>query len=174
MSSTTWPALPTGWVMTAAWLAMDGLQRLAGGAFSLHYVLLLAAANPQAAVRPFRGAVGEFSSSITSSPRPDPGSGRSFSQWLMSCGRLQRRQIPIKKGSAQRFVADRFEKNMAGKSQGNWPMLSNASLFVFDAVSDTLSAGAADAACRDGLQRVESAGQPGAVHESGNRAHPAQ
>ena len=31
-----------------------------------------------------------------------------------------------------------------------------------------------DAARRDGLQRVESAGQPGAVHESGNRAHPAQ
>ncbi len=26
-------------------LAMDGLKRLAGGAFSLHYVLLLAAAN---------------------------------------------------------------------------------------------------------------------------------
>lgn len=73
-------------------LAMDSLKRLAGGAFSLHYVLLLAAA---------------------SFPKP------LFDHFVAQLESFLFYYIFTKKQKVQlnTFVADRFEKNMAGKSQ---------------------------------------------------------
>ena len=100
-------------------LAMDNLKRLAGGAFSLHYVLLLAAANFSKPL--FDHFVAQLESFLfyyifTKTPTKDL--ERSFSQWADELRAIAEGSDPVKqKAQLNAFVADRFEKNMAGKSQ---------------------------------------------------------
>lgn len=100
-------------------LAMDSLKRLAGGAFSLHYVLLLAAANfPKPLFDHFVAQLESFLFYYIFTKTPTKDLERSFSQWADELRAIAKTTDPVKqKVQLNTFVADRFEKNMAGKSQ---------------------------------------------------------
>ena len=100
-------------------LAMDSLKRLAGGAFSLHYVLLLAAANfPKPLFDHFIAQLESFLFYYIFTKTPTKVLERSFSQWADELRAIAETTDPVKqKVQLNTFVADRFEKNMAGKSQ---------------------------------------------------------
>lgn len=100
-------------------LAMDNLKRLAGGAFSLHYVLLLAAANfPKPLFDHFVSQLESFLFYYIFTKTPTKDLERSFSQWADELRAIAETTDPVKqKVQLNAFVADRFEKNMAGKSQ---------------------------------------------------------
>lgn len=100
-------------------LAMDSLKRLAGGAFSLHYVLLLAAANfPKPLFDHFVAQLESFLFYYIFTKTPTNDLERSFSQWADELRAIAEAGDPVKqKVQLNSFVADRFEKNMAGKSQ---------------------------------------------------------
>ena len=100
-------------------LAMDSLKRLAGGAFSLHYVLLLAAANfPKHLFDHFVAQLESFLFYYIFTKTPTKDLERSFSQWADELRAIAEASDPVKqKVQLNAFVADRFEKNMAGKSQ---------------------------------------------------------
>lgn len=100
-------------------LAMDSLKRLAGGAFSLHYVLLLAAANfPKPLFDHFVAQLESFLFYYIFTKTPTKDLERSFSQWADELRAIAEADDPVKqKVQLNSFVADRFEKNMAGKSQ---------------------------------------------------------
>ena len=100
-------------------LAMDSLKRLAGGAFSLHYVLLLAAANfPKPLFDHFVAQLESFLFYYIFTKTPTKDLERSFSQWADELRAIADASDPVKqKVQLNAFVADRFEKNMAGKSQ---------------------------------------------------------
>ena len=99
-------------------LAMDSLKRLAGGAFSLHFVLLLAAASfPKVLFDHFVAQLESFLFYYIFTKTPTKDLERSFSQWadelraisVETDSKKQRAQLNV-------FVDDRFSKNMAGKS----------------------------------------------------------
>ena len=100
-------------------LAMDSLKRLAGGAFSLHYVLLLAAANfPKPLFDHFVAQLESFLFYYIFTKTPTKDLERSFSQWADELRAIAETADSTKqKVQLNAFVADRFEKNMAGKSQ---------------------------------------------------------
>ena len=100
-------------------LAMDSLKRLAGGAFSLHYVLLLAAANfPKPLFDHFVAQLESFLFYYIFTKTPTKDLERSFSQWADELRTIAEVGDPVKqKVQLNGFIADRFEKNMAGKSQ---------------------------------------------------------
>ena len=100
-------------------LAMDSLKRLTGGAFSLHYVLLLAAANfPKPLFGHFVAQLESFLFYYIFTKTPTKDLERSFSQWADELRAIAETTDPVKqKVQLNAFVADRFEKNMAGKSQ---------------------------------------------------------
>lgn len=100
-------------------LAMDSLKRLAGGAFSLHYVLLLAAASfPKSLFDHFVAQLESFLFYYIFTKTPTKDLERSFSQWADELRAIAEVGDPVKqKALLNSFVADRFEKNMAGKSQ---------------------------------------------------------
>ena len=100
-------------------LAMDSLKRLAGGAFSLHYVLLLAAANfPKPLFDHFVAQLESFLFYYIFTKTPTKDLERSFSQWADELRAIADASDPVKqKVQLNAFVADRFEKSMAGKSQ---------------------------------------------------------
>lgn len=100
-------------------LAMDSLKRLAGGAFSLHYVLLLAAANlPKPLFDHFVAQLESFLFYYIFTKTPTKDLERSFSQWADELRAIAETSDPVKqKAQLNAFVADHFEKNMAGKSQ---------------------------------------------------------
>ena len=100
-------------------LAMDSLKRLAGGAFSLHYVLLLAVANfPKPLFDHFVAQLESFLFYYIFTKTPTKDLERSFSQWADELRAIAETTDPVKqKVQLNTFVADRFEKNMAGKSQ---------------------------------------------------------
>ncbi len=100
-------------------LAMDSLKRLAGGAFSLHYVLLLAAASfPKPLFDHFVAQLESFLFYYIFTKTPTKDLERSFSQWADELRAIAETTDPVKqKVQLNAFVADRFEKNMAGKSQ---------------------------------------------------------
>ena len=100
-------------------LAMDSLKRLTGGAFSLHYVLLLAAANfPKPLFDHFVAQLESFLFYYIFTKTPTKDLERSFSQWADELRAIAEASDPVKqKVQLNAFVADRFEKNMAGKSQ---------------------------------------------------------
>lgn len=99
-------------------LAMDSLKRLAGGAFSLHYVLLLAAANfPKPLFDHFVSQLESFLFYYIFTKTPTKDLERSFSLWADELRAIAEGADPVKqKVQLNAFVADRFEKNMAGKS----------------------------------------------------------
>lgn len=100
-------------------LAMDSLKRLAGGAFSLHYVLLLAAANfPKPLFDHFVAQLESFLFYYIFTKTPTKDLERSFSLWADELRTIAEGGDPVKqKMQLNAFIADRFEKNMAGKSQ---------------------------------------------------------
>ena len=100
-------------------LAMDSLKRLAGGAFSLHFVLLLAAANfPKPLFDHFVAQLESFLFYYIFTKTPTKDLERSFSQWADELRAIAETTDPVKqKVQLNLFVADRFEKNMGGKSQ---------------------------------------------------------
>lgn len=100
-------------------VAMDSLRRLAGGAFSLHYVLLLAAAGfPRALFEHFVAQLESFLFYYIFTRTPTKDLERSFSLWADELRTIAEITDPLKqKNQLNIFIADRFEKNMAGKSQ---------------------------------------------------------
>lgn len=100
-------------------LAMDSLKRLAGGAFSLHYVLLLAAANlPKPLFDHFVTQLESFLFYYIFTKTPTKELERSFSQWGDEMRAIANEADPVKqKLQLNAFIADRFEKNMTAKSQ---------------------------------------------------------
>ncbi len=100
-------------------LAMDSLKRLAGGAFSLHFVLLLAAANfPKPLFDHFVAQLESFLFYYIFTKTPTKDLERSFSQWADELRTIAEATDPLKqKVQLNAFIADRFEKNMASKSQ---------------------------------------------------------
>lgn len=100
-------------------LAMDSLKRLAGGAFSLHYVLLLAAANfPKLLFDHFVTQLESFLFYYIFTKTPTKDLERSFSQWADELRAIAETTDPVKqKVQLNAFITDRFEKNMTGKSQ---------------------------------------------------------
>ncbi|MCR6737291.1 DUF262 domain-containing HNH endonuclease family protein [Aeromonas dhakensis] len=100
-------------------LVMDSLKRLTGGAFSLHYVLLLAAANfPKSLFDHFVAQLESFLFYYIFTKTPTKALERHFSQWADELRAIAEIIDPVKqKIQLNTFVADRFERNMAGKSQ---------------------------------------------------------
>jgi hypothetical protein len=100
-------------------LAMDNLKRLAGGAFSLHYVLLLAAANfPKQLFDHFVVQLESFLFYYIFTKTPTKDLERSFSQWADEIRVVAETADPEKqKLRLNDFIAEHFEKNMSGKSQ---------------------------------------------------------
>jgi len=113
-------------------LAMDSLKRLAGGAFSLHYVLLLAAANfPKPLFDHFVAQLESFLFYYIFTKTPTKDLERSFSQWADELRAIAETTDPVKqKVQLNAFVADRFEKNMAGKSQELADALKRFTLYL--------------------------------------------
>jgi hypothetical protein len=100
-------------------LAMDSLKQLAGGAFSLHYVLLLAAANfPKPLFDHFVSQLESFLFYYIFTKTPTKELERNFSLWADELRAIAESSDTVKqKEQLNAFVADRFENNMAGKSQ---------------------------------------------------------
>jgi hypothetical protein len=100
-------------------LAMDSLKQLAGGAFSLHYVLLLAAANfPKPLFDHFVSQLESFLFYYIFTKTPTKELERNFSLWADELRAIAESSDTVKqKEQLNAFVADRFEKNMAEKSQ---------------------------------------------------------
>jgi hypothetical protein len=112
-------------------LAMDSLKRLAGGAFSLHYVLLLAAASfPKALFEHFVTQLESFLFYYIFTKTPTKDLERSFSVWADELRVIAGITDPGKqRATLNAFVADRFEKNMAAKSQELSDALKRFSLY---------------------------------------------
>lgn len=100
-------------------LAMDSLKRLAGGAFSLHFVLLLAAANfPKPLFDHFVTQLESFLFYYIFTKTPTKDLERSFSHWADELRAIAETTDPVKqKILLNAFIADRFDKNIDGKSQ---------------------------------------------------------
>jgi hypothetical protein len=100
-------------------LAMDSLKRLTGGAFSLHYVLLLSAANlPKPLFEYFVTQLESFLFYYIFTKTPTKDLERNFSVWadeLRSISALSDAQE--QRVALNTFVSDRFEKSMAAKAQ---------------------------------------------------------
>ena len=112
-------------------LAMDSLKRLTGGAFSLHYVLLLAVASLSTAL--FEHFVRQLESFLffyifTKTPTKDL--ERNFSVWADELRTIAGMSDPKEqRASLNAFVVDRFELNMAAKSQELSDALKRLSLY---------------------------------------------
>lgn len=105
-------------------LAMDSLKRLAGGAFSLHYVLLLAAAAlPKSLFDHFITQLESFLFYYIFTKTPTKDLERNFSLWADELRTIATITDTEKQRAAlNAFVAERFESNMAAKL----PELSDA------------------------------------------------
>lgn len=99
-------------------LAIDSLKKLAGGAFSLHYVLLLAVANfPKSQFDHFVAQLESLLFYYIFTKTPTKDLERSFSQWADELRSIAEITDSVKQRvMLNAFVADRFEKNMVGKS----------------------------------------------------------
>lgn len=100
-------------------VAMESLKRLTGGAFSLHYVLLLASANfPKELFDHFVAQLESFLFYYIFTKTPTKDLERSFSQWADELRAISAVTNPVtQKQQLNAFVADRFDKNMASKSK---------------------------------------------------------
>lgn len=99
--------------------AMDSLKRLTGGAFSLHYVLLLAVANlPKPLFDHFVAQLESFLFYYIFTKTPTKELERNFSQWADELRIVAGISDSVEqKKKLNEFVKERFEKNMIEKSQ---------------------------------------------------------
>jgi hypothetical protein len=113
-------------------LAMDSLKRLAGGAFSLHYVLLLAAASlPKPLFEHFVTQLESFLFYYIFTKTPTKDLERNFSLWADELRAIAAVADPANQRVAlNAFVATRFENNMAAKSQELADALKRFSLYT--------------------------------------------
>ena len=112
-------------------LAMDSLKRLTGGAFSLHYVLLLAAASfPAALFEHFVRQLESFLFYYIFTKTPTKDLERNFSVWADELRTIAGMSDPKEQRELlNAFVVDRFESNMAAKSQELSDALKRLSLY---------------------------------------------
>ena len=112
-------------------LAMDSLKRLTGGAFSLHYVLLLAAAGfPKPLFDHFVSQLESFLFYYIFTKTPTKDLERNFSQWADELRAIAESTDPEnQKVQLNAFVSDRFEKSMTGKSQELVDALNRLTLY---------------------------------------------
>lgn len=110
--------------------AMGRLKSLTGGAFSLHYVLLLAAANlPKALFDHFVMQLESFLFYYIFTKSPTKDLERDFSSWADDLREIAGATDPVKQRQAlNAFIVDRFEQRMAGKSQELTDALKRLSL----------------------------------------------
>lgn len=98
-------------------IAMDNLKRLTGGAFSLHYVLLLAVSNfPKPLFDHFVGQLENFLFYYIFTKTPTKVLERNFSLWadeLRTIGKET--DFLTQKSKLNTFINDRFLKNMSDK-----------------------------------------------------------
>lgn len=113
-------------------LAMDSLKRLTGGAFSLHYVLLLAAATlPKPLFDHFVSQLESFLFYYIFTKTPTKDLERNFSLWADELRTIAAVTDPVKQRAAlNAFVAERFESNMAAKSAELSDALKRFSLYT--------------------------------------------
>src|SRR5690606_33908126 len=113
-------------------LAMDSLKRLAGGAFSLHYVLLLsAAALPKPLFEHFVSQLESFLFYYIFTKTSTKDLERNFSLWADELRRIAVISDQVEQRVAlNAFVSERFEKNMAEKSQELSDALKRYSLYT--------------------------------------------
>jgi len=99
--------------------AMGRLKSLTGGAFSLHYVLLLAAANfPKQLFDHFVTQLESFLFYYIFTKSPTKDLERDFSSWADELRANAGTTDPAKQRQAlDAFIADRLEQRMAGKAQ---------------------------------------------------------
>jgi hypothetical protein len=112
-------------------LAMDSLKRLTGGAFSLHYVLLLAAAGlPKPLFDHFVSQLESFLFYYIFTKTPTKDLERNFSVWADELRAIAALTDQVKqKAALNAFVGDRFDKNMAAKTQELSDALRRLSLY---------------------------------------------
>lgn len=98
-------------------LAMDTLKRLCGGSFSLHHVLLLAAANfPKPLFDYFVGQLESFLFYYIFTKTPTKELERNFSSWSAELRLIGETVDPIvQRDRLNAFVAEHFQKNMTAK-----------------------------------------------------------
>lgn len=98
-------------------IAMDNLKRLCGGAFSLHYVLLLAATNlPKPLFDHFIRQLESFLFYYIFTKTPTKDLERNFSLWADELRNISQISNPKdQKAKLNDFVRDRFETNMKAK-----------------------------------------------------------
>lgn len=99
-------------------IAMDSLKRLTGGAFSLHYVMLLAAANlPKSLFDHFVAQLESFLFYYIFTKTPTKDLERNFSVWADELREISGEKDPSsQKLKLDKFVTEHFEKSMAAKS----------------------------------------------------------
>jgi hypothetical protein len=99
-------------------IAMDNLKRLCGGAFSLHYVLLLAASPfPKSLFDHFVNQLESFLFYYIFTKTPTKDLERMFSLWadeLRAIGEIA--DTGVQKEKLNAFIADKFQKNMDAKN----------------------------------------------------------
>lgn len=112
-------------------LAMDSLKRLAGGAFSLHYVLLLAAAPlPKPLFDHFVTQLESFLFYYIFTKTPTKDLEKSFSSWADELREIAAiGDADAQKGRINAFVTEHFQKNMNEKAQELSDALKRFSLY---------------------------------------------
>ncbi len=97
--------------------AMDNLRRLSGGAFSLHYVLLLAAGNfPKSLFDYFVNQLESFLFYYIFTKTPTKELERNFSLWADELRVIAAEaDTSAQKEKLNRFIAERFQKSMQAK-----------------------------------------------------------
>lgn len=98
-------------------LAMDNLKRLSGEAFSLHYVLLLAASHfPKPLFDHFVGQLESFLFYYIFTKTPTKDLERNFSVWADELRAIGEESNPrVQKEKLNIFINDRFQNNMSAK-----------------------------------------------------------
>lgn len=113
-------------------IAMDSLKRLCGGAFSLHYVLLLAAATfPKSLFDHFVSQLESFLFYYIFTKTPTKDLERNFSVWADELRVIGETPDPEgQRAELNAFIADRFNKSMESKQQELGDALRRFSLYT--------------------------------------------
>lgn len=113
-------------------IAMDCLKRLCGGAFSLHYVLLLAASNfPKSLFNHFVSQLESFLFYYIFTKTATKELERNFSVWADELRAIGAASDPaVQRDKLNTFIADHFQENMAAKESELTDALKRYSLYA--------------------------------------------